>query len=84
MTYKIQIPSSVIKQLKKIPERDRVRIIKAIDNLAIEALPPDTKKLKGFDFYRIRAGDYRIVYSIEDKELVILIIKVAHRKDVYR
>jgi mRNA interferase RelE/StbE len=47
-------------------------------------LPPDTKKLKGFEFYRIRVGDYRIIYSLENRQLVILIIKVAHRREVYR
>ena len=84
MIYKIEVPNSVVKQLKKIPENDRKRIVKAIDSLASLPLPSDVKKLKGYEFYRIRSGDYRIIYSIENKKLVILIIKVAHRKEVYR
>jgi mRNA interferase RelE/StbE len=84
MGYKIQIPNSVVKEIKKIPERDRKRIVKAIEDLSREPLPHDTKKLKGFEFYRIRVGDYRIIYSVENSKLVILIIKVAHRREVYR
>lgn len=71
--------------LKKISKPDQNRISKAIDNL-VENLPnPDTTKMKGNNpFHKIRVGDYRIVYEIQDDILLILIIKIGHRKDIYR
>ena len=73
------------KALKKISKSEQKRIIKAIDSLA-ENLPNlDTTKMKGNNpFHKIRVGDYRIVYEIQDDVLLILIVKIGHRKDVYR
>jgi len=85
LKYRIAVKRSAAKALKKIPKPDQRRIAERIDNLA-ESLPnPDTTKIKGNNpFHKIRVGNYRIVYEIEDDVLLILIIKIGHRKDIYR
>ncbi|OQY11405.1 MAG: hypothetical protein B6I30_06845 [Desulfobacteraceae bacterium 4572_187] len=85
MKYRIEVKRTVAKALKKISKSEQKRIIKAIDSLA-ENLPNlDTTKMKGNNpFHKIRVGDYRIVYEIQDDVLLILIVKIGHRKDVYR
>lgn len=82
--YKISLKRSVIKDLSKVPKKEVQRIMKRIGSLAENPRPPQSKKLSGSEYYRIRQGSYRILYSIEDGELIIFVIKVAHRKDVYR
>ena len=84
MTYKIIFVAKIEKQLKKISKKDAQNIIRKIDNLATNPRSQDVKKLSGFNLYRIRSGNYRIVYQIKDKILSILIVTVAHRKDIYR
>lgn len=85
MIYRIEIQRSAAKVLKKIPEHDRRRIIQRIDTLAEQLPNPDESKLKGDNpFHRIRVGDYRIIYEIQEGVMVILIVKIGHRKDVYR
>ena len=76
---------SAAKALKKIPKPDQKRISKKIDNLAENLPSPDTTKMKGNNpFHKIRVGDYQIVYEIQDDILLILIIKIGHRKDIYK
>jgi len=83
--YRIEIQRSAAKVLKKIPDHDRRRIIKRIDTLAEQLPNIEETKLKGDNpFHRIRVDDYRIVYEIHEDVLVILIVKIGHRKDVYR
>jgi mRNA interferase RelE/StbE len=82
--YNIRFSESVHKDIKKIPQNDVKKILEHIDSLAIEPRPYGYKKLKGQENYRIRQGDYRIIYSIRDIELMILILTIGHRKDVYR
>ncbi len=85
MSYKISIVRSALKSLRKIENRTQRRIEKKIDTLTSNPIPEDSKKLKGKrDLYRIRVGDYRIVYTIENKKLIVLIIKIGHRKEIYR
>ena len=85
MKYRIEVKRSAAKALKKIPKPDQKRISKAIDNLAENLPNPDITKMKGNNpFHKIRVGDYRIVYEIQDDILLILIIKIGHRKDIYR
>ncbi len=85
MKYRIEIKRSAAKALKKIPKHDQKRISEKIDNLAENPPNPDTTKMKGNNpFHKIRIGDYRIVYEIQDDVLLILIIKIGHRKDIYR
>ena len=71
--------------MKRLPKRELRRIKKKIDDLAENLPDPATTKMKGNNtFHRIRAGDYRIVYEIHEDRLVILVVKVGHRKDVYK
>ena len=85
MKYRIKVQRSAAKALKKIPKPDRKRIGKKIDSLAEKLPNQDTTKMKGNNpFHKVRVGDYRIVYEIQDDVLVILIVKVGHRKDIYR
>jgi len=82
--YKVSIKRSVVKEIEAIPQKkERQRIIRRIGQLAEDPRPPGSKKLSGNDKYRLRQGSYRIVYSIEDKELIVIVVKVGHRKDVY-
>ena len=85
MSYRIEVKRSAAKELKKIPKADRKRIAGKIDSLA-ESLPnPDTTKMKGNNpFHKIRVGDYRIIYEIQEDLLLVLVFKIGHRKDIYR
>jgi len=82
--YRIIVKQSVAKDLKKVPQKDVERILSAIQSLAINPRPPQSKKLSGQEKYRLRQENYRILYSIEDRDLVICVVKVGNRRDVYR
>jgi mRNA interferase RelE/StbE len=83
--YKVSIKRSAVKEIEAIPQKkERQRIIRRIGQLAEDPRPPGSKKLSGNDKYRVRQGSYRIVYSIEDNELIVVVVKVRHRKNVYR
>ncbi len=82
--YDLVVRKSVLKDLESIPKRDVERILKAIEDLAETPRPPQSSKLSGEEKYRLRCGDYRILYQIEDKRLTICVVKIRHRKDVYR
>jgi mRNA interferase RelE/StbE len=85
MSYRVELKLSAIKALAAIPNPHRRRIAKAIDGLARQPRPAGCTKLIGAETaYRIRVGDYRIVYQILDRVLIVFIIRIAHRKDVYR
>lgn len=81
--YEVIVGKQVIKQLEKIPLTDYKRIKSALINLTSVPRPQGYLKLKGRDAYRIRVGNYRIIYEIKDDKLIVLIITIAHRKDVY-
>ena len=71
--------------LKKIPKPDRIRIIEKIDSLAENLPNPDATKMKGNNpFHKVRTGNYRIIYEVQEEVFVILIVKIGHRKDIYR
>ncbi|HOW54131.1 MAG TPA: type II toxin-antitoxin system RelE/ParE family toxin [Syntrophorhabdaceae bacterium] len=82
--YKILFRASVEKDLGIIPKKDLKKILERIRALLEEPRPKGCEKLTGRERYRLRQGRYRIVYSIQDKELTVWIVKVSHRKDVYR
>jgi mRNA interferase RelE/StbE len=85
MAYRIEVKPQAEKSLAKIPNPHRRRIAKAIDSLARQPRPAGCTKLADADdAYRIRVGDYRIVYEILDKVLIIYIVRVGHRREVYR
>ena len=82
--YKIEIKRSAEKEIEALPKAAVGVVMRKIHALAHDPRPIDSKKLTGSDLYRLRAGVYRIVYEVEDTVLMILVVKVAHRKDVYR
>ncbi len=83
--YKIQILKSADKTLKNVVQKDRIKIVEHINQLADSPRPLGCKKLKGTEFYRIRIGDYRVIYKIEEDDiLLILVIRIGHRKDIYK
>ena len=83
--YRVSIKRSAVKEIEAIPQKkERQRIIRRIGQLADNPRPPGSSKLSGHDRYRIRQGVYRIVYAIDDVEIVVVVVKVGHRKDVYR
>ena len=82
--YKIYFKESVEKDFRTIPKKDLQKIILRIKALAGDPRPPGHEKLTGQERYRIRQGHYRIVYSIQDKEFTVWVVKVGHRKDIYR
>jgi mRNA interferase RelE/StbE len=85
MLYSIEFRAAVLKSLKRFPKRDLVRIKKKIEELGSNLPNPDTTKMKGDNsFHKVRSGDYRIIYEIHDDRLVILVVKVGHRKEVYK
>jgi mRNA interferase RelE/StbE len=85
LSYRIEVTKSALKQLKKLDASVSGSIKEALLALAENPRPVGVKKLKGTDNdYRVRVGDYRIVYSIEDDRLLVTVIKVAHRREVYR
>lgn len=85
MAYRIQFTLRAQRDLVALPRADQVRIAAKIDSLATTPRPPGCKKLKGPDpLYRIRVGDFRIIYSIQDRKLTVLIIRIGNRRDIYR
>ena len=84
VAYKIYFKASVERDLRNIPQKELVTILQKIESLSTEPRPHGSEKLSGQDRYRIRQGDYRILYSIKDDLLVVWIVKVGHRKFVYR
>lgn len=83
--YRVLIKPSAVKELENIPrKKDRQRIVKRIRALADDPRPHGSQKLSGKDRFRLRQGSYRIIYTIEDDALVIYVVKIGHRKDVYR
>lgn len=82
--YSIFFRKSVKSDFKKIPKRDLQRIMQRIAALAQDPRPQGNEKLSGLERYRVRQGRYRIVYSIQDEELTVWVVKVGHRKDVYK
>ena len=82
--YKIYFKKSVEKDFKVIPKKDLLKILERIEALAEDPRPPGCEKLSGQLKYRLRQGRYRILYSVQDDELTIWVVKVGHRKDIYR
>ena len=85
MTYRIEFTSSAERDFAKLTEDIRQRLLPKVDALAHDPRPIGVQKLQGRENrYRIRVGDYRIIYEIRDKILVILIVGIGHRREVYR
>lgn len=82
--YELVFKKSVAKDLRAVPNRDVKRILERIESLATHPRPPGCERLSGQERYRLRQGTYRIVYAIDDERMIVTVVKVAHRRDVYR
>jgi mRNA interferase RelE/StbE len=82
--YEVRLRRSVTRDLRDIPPADVRRILARIEGLRDDPRPPSCEKLSAQERYRVRQGHYRIVYSISDAELIVEVVKVGHRRDVYR
>jgi mRNA interferase RelE/StbE len=82
--YKIEFKKSAVKELNAIPQKDLKRILNRIKSLFLNPRPQDSMKLTNREDYRMRVGQYRIIYSINDDVLIITIIKIGHGKEIYR
>lgn len=83
-SYSLEIKRSAARELEQVPLKDRRRIVTRIQALAHDPRPPGAEKLSGQERYRIRQGDYRILYEIENQILRVMVVKIGHRRDVYR
>ena len=85
MAYTVEFLKTAERELAALPKDTQRQIARKIDALRENPRPPGVKLLHGEErFYRLRVGEYRVIYSIEGKRLVILVIKIGHRKDVYK
>ncbi|MEK6806414.1 MAG: type II toxin-antitoxin system RelE/ParE family toxin [Pseudomonadota bacterium] len=82
--YELRYKASVAKDLRGLPKADVQRILAKAETLKTNPRPPGSEKLSGDEKYRIRQGDYRILYNIYDAQVIVEVIKIGHRKDVYR
>ena len=83
-SYKLVIRRSAGKEIEALPAKDRRRVVTKIQGLATNPRPVGCEKLSGEEKYRLRQGDFRILYEIVDRELIVTVVKVGNRRDVYR
>ena len=83
-SYRIVIKKSAAREIENIQKKDRIRIVEKIRSLSIDPHPVGSKKLSGQEKYRVRQGNYRILYQVIDDELVINVVKLGHRRDIYK
>jgi mRNA interferase RelE/StbE len=84
MSYRVVLARSVQKELDRLPAEVVERVLSHLETLEANPRPTGVKKLRGRPAYRLRSGDYRIIYEIHDRELRVLVITVGHRRDIYR
>lgn len=85
MAYRVDLAAAARRELRGLDSGVRDRILRALINLEADPRPPSVKKLKGNDnYWRIRVGDYRIIYEIRDQLLIVLVVPIAHRREAYR
>ena len=82
-SYRLIFKASVAKDLRRLPKGEVARILERIEHLAENPRPPGCEKLSGQPRYRVRQGVYRIIYEIQDARLIVIVVKVGHRRDVY-
>ncbi len=82
--YRLEIKKSAVKEIERLPRKDMKAVLERIESLSDNPRPHDCKKLSAQEKYRVRCGDYRILYSIGNDILTVFVVKVGHRKDVYR
>ncbi|PZF56915.1 plasmid stabilization protein [Curtobacterium sp. MCBD17_013] len=84
MSYRVELRPAAARALKRIDHQDRSRVRGAIALLGQDPRPPGAKALQGRDGFRVRVGDYRIIYTIDDGVLLVVVVTLGHRRDVYR
>ena len=84
VTYRIEVRPAALRGLRKVHPGQRKRIEGAITLLASDPLPPGARKLRGREGFRVRVGDYRIIYTVQDDVLLVVVVALGHRKDIYR
>ena len=83
--YRVLIKPSAKKELPAVSnKKDRQRIVRRVTELADNPRPPGCEKLSGYDRYRLRQGRYRVVYEVRDNDVLVVVVKVGHRRDIYR
>ncbi len=83
--YRIQISRTAERQIKKLPVDRRLRVARAVQALAIDPFPTGCRKLTGYDdVFRVRVGPYRVLYSVNAGALIVIVLKVGHRRNIYR
>jgi mRNA interferase RelE/StbE len=83
-SYKLLLKRSAVKELEALPPTIRRRVAAKISALALTPRPQGVEKLSGQEKYRFRQGDYRVLYSIDDGALTVTVVKIGHRRDIYR
>ncbi|MEV4901982.1 type II toxin-antitoxin system RelE/ParE family toxin [Citricoccus sp. NPDC055426] len=83
MVYQIELTAAALRALKRIDRQDHARIRGAISLLATDPRPPGATPLKGRDGWRVRVGNYRIIYTVQNDRLIVVVVAIGHRKDVY-
>jgi mRNA interferase RelE/StbE len=84
-TYRIEVSATAERQIRRLPRVDQVRVVRVIQGLSTDPRPPGCRKLSGADdVFRVRVGRYRILYAVQDRRLVVIVLKVGDRKDIYR
>ena len=83
-SYSVLIKRSAAKELEALPLKDRRRVARRIQGLAAEPRPAGCEKLSGQEKFRLRQGAYRVLYAIDDTEMTVAVVKIGHRRDVYR
>ena len=83
--YEVRISQTAAKQLRKLPREDQERVAAKASALATDPRPSGTQKLRGYeDIWRVRVGPYRILYSVADAEVIVIVLKIGHRRKIYR
>jgi mRNA interferase RelE/StbE len=83
-SYELRIRRSAEKEIRKLPDGPRRRVVAGIQGLASEPRPPGCERLTARDAWRIRIGTYRVIYTVDDQAVVVEVVRVGHRRDVYR
>lgn len=83
-SYRLSLKRSAVKELESLPRRDLARVVRRIHELAEDPRPSGCERLSGRELYRVRQGDYRVLYEVDDSNKAITVVKVGHRREVYR
>lgn len=83
-SYRLLIKAPAAKEIEALPRKERTRVVDRIRQLAADPRPPGAEKLSGEEKYRVRQGNYRILYAIGDADTSVLVVRIGHRRDVYR